>query len=160
MGKIIPMARRVHYRNQTQDPMTPEAEMPESPEPAPKPRSTALKTFLMTTGGVLLGLVVGDVYRKITRNKGPKNDGDDGDFPGSSGMVGAIPGAPSIMPMSMPYPMPMLPMQMPMMPNYGHERSSSLSDADRLELERLRTEKAKVDVLDEQMKAWEEGEID
>lgn len=142
---------------------TPEQEDPGTPPPpeAPAPSGSSwLATILKIAGGAVVGAVAVDMYRKHFSKTRNEPVDDEGVSP-----MGALPGAPSVMPMPMPMPFPM-PMPMPgwghgggaLTPNYRDERD--LTDHEKLEMQRLKTEQAKADALAAQMRAWEDGDID
>jgi hypothetical protein len=131
---------------------------PPPPQPPP-PQSTWFKTTLQIAFGAVVGAVAVDLYRRVFSNK-TKNPDDDDMMMGNGqfSSMGAMPGAPSIMPMPLPLPMP-FPMPMPMGgygggygPPPGWRDERPLTDNSKLELARIELEKAKAD---ERRAHWE-----
>lgn len=141
-----------------------DTDVPPPPPPQPSGGSSWLRTGLTIAVSAVVGAIAIDFYKRYFSRT--RNTGDDDDAQGMIGPMGAMPGAPSIMPMPMPFPMP-FPMPMgggygfghPVAPQ-GYRDERPLTDEQKLELQRLKTEEAKAKAMEAQWEAWENEDID
>jgi hypothetical protein len=139
-----------------------ETDVPPPPPPQQNTGSGWLRTTLTIAVSAVVGAIAVDFYKRYFSKT--RNEGDDGEYQGHIGPMGALPGAPSIMPMPMPMPIPW-PMGggfgfgQPVAPQ-GYRDERPLTDEQKLELQRLKTEEAKAKAMEAQWEAWENEDID
>lgn len=157
------MTRRTYYNNQRNQGLEGEDVEPPPPPPPPTGGPSFLKTLMTIAVSAVVGAVAVDIYRRFTsKNRNPEEDGMMG-----IGPMGSVPGGTSIMPLPLPLPMPW---PMPMGGGYGggfgqqvapgYRDERPLTEQEKLELQRLKTEEAKAAAMAKQWDAWEAGEID
>lgn len=159
------MTRRTYYDRRNQG-LEGEDAGAEPPPPPPQPQnggSSWLKTVMTIAVSAVVGAVAVDIYRRFTsKNRNPDDEGMVG-----IGPMGALPGGTSIMPMPLPLPMPW---PMPMGGGYGggfgqqvapgYRDERPLTEQEKLELQRLKTEEAKAAAAKAQWESWEAGDDD
>lgn len=143
--------RRTYY-NRNQDPGLGEEEDEQQQQQQPPPPPPASGGWLRTTMTIAVSAVIGAVAVDIYRRYFSKDRGD-GDDMGAATVnpYGALPGAPSIMPMPLPLPMPMpipwgggyMGPPQPPAPNPGYRDERPLTEQEKLELARYKAEEAK-----------------
>lgn len=154
--------RRTYHHHQQRNQDEAETDTP-PPPPQPSGGGSILRTGLTIMVSAVIGAIAVDFYKRFftkTRNTGD----DDEQSMGMIGPMGSLPGAPSIMPMPMPLPIPW-PMGggygfgQPVAPQ-GYRDERPLTDEQKLELQRLKTEEAKAKAMEAQWEAWENEDID